>query len=126
LCSSRTISRQSLQVAELDCGRLRLQNFPRIREFLRGFEFSCSVNNFARRSRFGFRLLGDGALHLLGDVDLFHLDFGNLDAQGSVSVSRIIWSLALNPIALREDFIDSNCPTTLRMVVCASCEVAYV
>src|SRR5258708_30847473 len=71
---------KSLQVAELDCRRLRFQDFSGIREFLRGFELSTSVNNFCAAFALGFRLLGDSALHLLGDVDLFHLDFRNLAA----------------------------------------------
>jgi len=64
------------------------------------------VNNFCTAFAFGFRLLGNGALHLLGDVDLLHLDFGNLDAQGSVSVSSMICQLGVDLITLRENLIE--------------------
>jgi len=60
---------------------------------------------FARRSRSASAWRAMAALHLLGNVHLLHFDFGHLDAQGSVSVSSMIWSLALTFVALGKNFI---------------------
>jgi len=59
---------------------LRLQHFGGVGEFLRGFELAFGVNDLCAALAFGFRLLGDGALHLFGDVHLLHFDFADLNA----------------------------------------------
>src|ERR1700687_1575944 len=100
-----TYLRQSLQVAELDRGRLRFQNFRGIREFLPSFEPPSSMNKLCAAFAFGFRLPCDGALHLLGDVDLFHLDFGNLNAPRLRVRVEYDLELGVDLIALREYFI---------------------
>src|SRR5260370_27127940 len=97
---------QSLKVAELDCGRLRFENFRGVGELLRGFKLSFRVNDLCTAFAFRFRLLGDGALHLLGDVDLFHLDFGNLNApRFGVGVEYDL-KFGVDFIALRKNFIE--------------------
>ena len=45
--------------------------------------------------------------------------------QGSVSWSKMTCSLAFTFSRCDKISSNSNCPTTLRNVVCASCEVAY-
>ena len=122
---STPISVKGLQVAELDGGGLGLENFGGVGEFLRCFELAFRVNNLGAALAFGFRLAGDGALHLLGNIHLLHFDFATLMPQGSVSWSRMICSLALTLSRCERISSSSNWPTTLRSVVCASCEVAY-
>src|SRR6266481_3670417 len=87
-------------------GGLCFQNFGGVGEFLRSFKLSFRVNDFCTAFALGFGLLGDGALHLLGDVDLFHLDFGNLNApRFGVGVEYDL-KLGVDFIALRENFIE--------------------
>jgi len=50
---------------------------------------------------------------LLGDVDLLHFDFADLDAHVSVSCPMTC-SLALTLIPLGKDFVEFERPTTLR------------
>src|SRR5260370_191319 len=101
-----TYLRQCLQVTKLNRGGLRLQNFRGVCKFLGSFKLALGVNNLRPALALGFGLLRDGALHLLGDVHLFDLDFGNLDAPGfRVRVENDL-ELGVDLVALREYFIE--------------------
>ena len=82
------------------------------------------MNNFCAALAFGFRLLGDGALHLFGDVDLLYFDFADFDAPRFGFGVEDNLKLGIYLSRCERISSSSNWPTTLRMVVCASCDVA--
>ena len=66
----------------------------------------CGVNDFGAALAFGFGLLGDGALHLFGNVDLFHFHLGDLDAPGLGVLIEDDLQLGVYFVALRENFVE--------------------
>src|SRR6266478_7012542 len=96
---------QSLQIAQLDSGLLRLKNFGGVSEFLRSFELTVSVNDFGAAFAFGFGLASDGALHLFGNVHLLDFDFGDLDAPGFGILIENDLQFAVDIVTLGENFV---------------------
>src|SRR6266852_305548 len=96
---------KGLEIAELDGGTLGFQDFGGFREFGGGFELAGGVNNLGAAFAFGFRLAGDRALHLLGDVDLFDFDFTDLDAPRLGFRVENDLEFGINFVALGEDFV---------------------
>src|SRR6266478_939876 len=96
---------QSLQIAQLDSGLLRLKNFGGVSEFLRSFELTVSVNDFGAAFAFGFRLAGDGALHLFGNIHLLDFHFGDLDAPGFGVLIENDLQFAVDLVTLGENFV---------------------
>src|SRR6266849_6131285 len=105
-----TYLRQSLQVTQLDRGGLCFENFRSVGKFLRGFELALRVNDLGAAFTFGFGLLGDGALHLLGNIDLLHFDFGDFDAPRLGVLVENDLKFGIHLIALRENFIELELP----------------
>src|SRR5260221_447845 len=97
---------KSLQITELDGGALRLENLGSFGQFRGGLELAVRVNNFCAPLAFGFSLTGDGALHLLGDVDLFHFNFADLDAPGLGFRIENDLQLGVDFVALGENFVE--------------------
>ena len=86
---------QGLQVTELQGDRIPADHVGGIGQALRSLEFTLRMDDFGSPLTFRFGLLGDHALHLLGEVHVFHLDRRIFTPQGSVCWSRMSWSLLL-------------------------------
>src|SRR5580658_3823248 len=95
--------RQRLQIAKLDGRRLLLQNLRRIRQFCRGFKLALGVNNLGPALALCLRLLGDGALHVLRNIDLFDLNLRYLDTPRLRILVKDLLQLGVNLFALGED-----------------------
>jgi hypothetical protein len=71
---------QGLQVTELQGSRIPADHVSGIGQALRRFEFTLRMDDFGSPLTFRLGLLGDHALHLLGEVHVFHLDRRDLHA----------------------------------------------
>src|SRR5262249_9627658 len=97
---------KSLQVTELDGGMLGFQDFGSFGQLGRGFKFAIRVNDFGAPLALRFRLAGDGPLHLFGNVDLFDLDLGALDAPGLGVLVEDDLELGVHLFPLRENLVE--------------------
>src|ERR1700687_450893 len=97
---------EGLQITELDGGALRLENLGGFSQFRGSLELAIRVDNFCAALAFGFGLAGDGALHLLGDVDLLHFHFADFNAPRLGFRVENDLQLGVDFVALGEDFVE--------------------
>ena len=64
------------------------------------------MNHLSAALAFGFGLLGNGALHLLRNIHLFHFNFADFDAPRLGVLIQNNLQLGVDFVALREDFIE--------------------
>src|SRR4029077_8348491 len=95
--------RQRLQVAELNRSWFLFENAGSLRQFRRGLKLALGVNNFRPAFTLGLRLLGDGALHILRNIDLFDLNLRYLDTPRLGILVKDLLQLGINLFALRQD-----------------------
>ena len=70
---------------------------------MRSFKFAFRVNNFSAAFAFRLRLLGDGALHILRNIDLFDLNLRYLDTPRLRILVKDLLQLGVNLFALGEN-----------------------
>jgi len=75
--------RQRLQVTQLDAHRFGGQKLGGVHQALGGGELTFRVDDLGTLLALGLGLLGHGAQHGFGHVDLLDLDVGDLHAPGS-------------------------------------------
>src|SRR5208337_2438719 len=97
---------KGLEVAQLDGRGLRLENLGGIGQLLRGFELALCVNDLGAALTFGFGLFGNGTLHRLGNVHLFHFDLADLDAPGLGVLVQDDLQFGVDFVALRKNFVE--------------------
>ncbi len=94
-------------------------------EFLRGLQLAFRVDDLSTLLALGFGLAGHRALHVGGQIDVLDLHRRHLDAPriGALieDVLQVADSVSRAATAGRRA---PTCPSTLRSVVCASCDVA--
>src|SRR5438270_698069 len=100
-----TYLRERLQISQLNGRWLRLQHFGGVGQLRGSFKFAVGVNDFRAALALGFRLPGDGALHLFGNVDLLDFYFGDFDAPGFGVLVQDYLELGVHFFALGEDFV---------------------
>ena len=122
---SAEISTQRLQVAELQRARGAGDDVGGLAQLLGGLELALGGDDLGAPLALGLGLLGHGAPHLLGQVDLLHLDGGDLHAPGlGVPVDDLL-QLPVDLVALaRAGRPARPGPSTERRVVWANWLVA--
>src|SRR5215470_5087936 len=97
--------RQRLQITQLDRHRLLLQRRGRFGQLRRGLELAVRVNDFRAALALRLRLAGDGALHLLRNIDLLDLYLRYLDTPRLRILVKDYLQLRVYLFALGEDLV---------------------
>ncbi len=94
---------QRLQIAQLDRSGLLFQHFGGVRQLGGSFKFAFRVNNLSAALAFRFRLAGDGALHILRNIDLLDLNLRYLDTPRLGILVKDLLQFGVNLFALGEN-----------------------
>ena len=115
---------QRLQIAQLDRRGLLLDHLRRHGQLFGGRVLAFGMDDLGAPLAFRLGLPRDGADHLLGQIHLLHFHHGHLHAPRR----GVLVENGLQPhvelLALAQQSSSSTSPSTLRSVVCASCDVA--
>ena len=111
---SAPISVRCLQITQLHGGRDAAEDFGGVDQRLRGLEFGFGVNDLGAPVALGLRLLGDGAHHVLRQLDRPDLDIAHLDAPGLGLGVEDALDVGAELLALGQHLVESCCPSTAR------------
>ncbi len=96
-----------------------------LRQLLRRLQLARGVDDLSTLLALGFGLPGHRALHVGRQIDVLHLDRRHLDAPRIGVLVEDLLQLLVQPLALATAGRRARPgPSTLRSVVCASCDVA--
>ena len=97
---------EGLQVAELHGERFGGQEVGGFYQLLGGVEFTLGVDDLGTGLAGGFGLLGHGAEHLFGQVDLFDFDGLDFDAEGLGALIDDGLDAQVELVAMAEEFVE--------------------
>ena len=94
---------QRLQITQLDRRRFLLQHGRGLGQLGRRLKFAFGGDDLGAALALRLGLPGDGALHILRDIYLLHLNLGYLDTPRLGILVKDLLQLGVNLFALRKD-----------------------
>src|SRR6059036_3867835 len=95
-----------LQIPELNSDRVPREDLSRLGELRRRLELAVRIDDLGSALALGFGLLGHGALHVLGQVDLLDLDGRDLDAPRLGVLVDDPLELLVDLVARRQEVVE--------------------